>query len=57
MYSKLDMVKNARCQSADRALAKYCERLVIVTPDLLRKSTPEIVVVTPDLLSKSTPEG
>ena len=28
-------------QSADRALANLCERLVFVTPDLLRKSTPE----------------
>jgi len=28
-------------QSADGALAKLCERLVFVTPDLLRKSTPE----------------
>ena len=33
--------ENVSCQSAERALANYCERLVSVTPDLLRKSTPE----------------
>ena len=41
---RIDTMFFISCQSAKRALAVLSERLIFVTPDLLRKSTPEGLV-------------